>query len=142
MPSELIELEPARRRVIERATTLGAEDLALRGVLGRILAEDVASTETVPGFDNSAMDGFAVRARDTAGATAASPVLMRPVDESRAGHPARRGLEAGEAIAISTGAMLPEGADAVVRIERIELLEKTGGRSGTWRRAGAGAADR
>jgi molybdopterin molybdotransferase len=119
MPSELIELEPARTLVIARATTLGAEDLALRGALGRILAEDVASTETVPGFDNSAMDGFAVRARDTAGATAASPARMRPVDESRAGHPARRGLEAGEAIAISTGAMLPEGADAVVRIEDV-----------------------
>src|SRR5664280_3479621 len=117
MPRELIEVEPARRLVLEHATARGPEDVALRDALGRTLAEDVTSAESVPGFDNSAMDGFAVRARDTAGATAAAPALMRTVDESSAGHPARRGVKAGEAIAISTGAMLPEGADAVVRIE-------------------------
>jgi len=119
MPRELIEVEPARRLVLEHATARGPEDVALRDALGRVLAADVTSAEAVPGFDNSAMDGFAVRARDTAGATAGSPALMRAVDESSAGHPARRGVKAGEAIAISTGAMLPEGADAVVRIEDV-----------------------
>jgi molybdopterin molybdotransferase len=117
MPRELIELESARGLVLGRTTTLGAQDVALESALGRTLAEDIASSETVPGFDNSAMDGFAVRARDTVGATATSPSLMRTVDESSAGRPARRRMNAREAIAISTGAMLPEDADAVVPIE-------------------------
>ncbi|MGH2902422.1 MAG: molybdopterin molybdotransferase MoeA [Solirubrobacteraceae bacterium] len=119
MPRELIELEAARGLVLEHSPALGAEDVALGDALGRTLAENLTSTEAVPGFDNSAMDGFAVRASDTSGATAASPTLMRVVDESRAGHPARRVVRAGEAIAISTGAVLPEGADAVVRIEEV-----------------------
>ena len=71
----------------------------------------------MPGFDNSAMDGYAVRAADTTGATGAEPARLPVVGESRAGHPAARALGAGEAIAISTGAMLPEGADAVIRVE-------------------------
>lgn len=117
MSRALIELDRARCLVLELARQLPAEDVALSDALGRTLAEDVRSAEPVPGFDNSAMDGFALRARDTAGASAASPALMRVVDESSAGHPARREVNAGEAIAISTGAVLPAGADAVVRIE-------------------------
>lgn len=117
MSRTLIELDRARGLALERARPLAPEDVTLIDALGRILAEDVTSAESVPGFDNSAMDGFAVRARDTAGASAASPALMRVVDESRAGHPAQRAVDSGEAIAISTGAMLPAGADAVVRVE-------------------------
>ena len=83
-----------------------------------MLAEDVTAADAVPGFDNSAMDGYAVRAADTAGATEAAPgASCAVVGESRAGHPAGRELGAGEAIAISTGAMVPAGADAVVRVE-------------------------
>ncbi|MGH2987476.1 MAG: molybdopterin molybdotransferase MoeA, partial [Solirubrobacterales bacterium] len=85
--------------------------------LGRVLAERVTSADAVPGFDNSAMDGYAVRATDTAAADGDRPARLIVVDESRAGHPAQRSLAAGEAIAISTGAMLPGGADAVVRVE-------------------------
>jgi molybdopterin molybdotransferase len=118
--SELIPIERARELVLERVRPLEAEPLGLREALGRVLAADVAAGEDVPGFDNSAMDGYAVRAADTAGASADSPVELPVVDESRAGHPAERGLEAGEAIAISTGAMLPTGADAVVRVEDTE----------------------
>jgi molybdopterin molybdotransferase len=117
MPHELIELESAQRLVLERATALSAENVNLSGALGRTLAEDVRSSETVPGFDNSAMDGFAVRASDTSGASTTSPRLLRSLDESRAGHPARSILKSGQAIAISTGAMIPRGADAVVRVE-------------------------
>src|SRR5258707_9694820 len=105
MPRPLIELDSARRIVLEHTAPLEQQDVALESSLGRTLAEDVTSSETVPGFDNSAMDGFAVRARDTQGATASSPVVMRTVDESRAGRPTRRNLEPGDAIAISTGAM-------------------------------------
>src|ERR1700751_4253379 len=71
----------------------------------------------VPGFDNSAMDGYAVRASDTSSARPSSAVRLRTVDESRAGSPANRVLEPGQAIAISTGAALPRGADAIVRVE-------------------------
>src|ERR1700716_2030548 len=117
MPPELIELEQARRLVLARAAALGPQAVDLQHVLGRTLAEDLVSSETVPGFDNSAMDGYAVNASDTAPASAASPVVFRAVDESSAGHPAATALKAGEAIAIATGAMLPSGADAVVAIE-------------------------
>jgi molybdopterin molybdotransferase len=113
MSSEPLEIEEARALVLERTNALGAEPVAVREALGRILAEDVTSADAVPGFDNSAMDGYAVRAADTA----AQPVRLAVVGESRAGHPAVRVLGAGEAIAISTGAMVPEGADAVVRVE-------------------------
>jgi molybdopterin molybdotransferase len=99
--------------VLERVRTLAAEPVAVRDSLGRVLAEDVTSADAVPGFDNSAMDGYAVRSADTAG----GPVRLEVVGESRAGHPAQPALGAGEAIAISTGAMVPEGADAVVRVE-------------------------
>ncbi len=70
----------------------------------------------MPGFDNSAMDGFAIRAADSDGAGEA-PRSLRVVDESRAGHPARATVAPGEAISISTGAMVPGGADAVIRVE-------------------------
>lgn len=117
MPGKLIEIDAARGLVLERVTALDAEDVALGEALGRALAERVTSAEAVPGFDNSAMDGFAVCAADTAGAAAGSPLTLALVGESRAGHPAERRLGGGEAIAISTGAMLPAGADAVVRVE-------------------------
>jgi molybdopterin molybdotransferase len=115
--ADLISIEEARRLVLERCSGLGTESVELRESLGRVLAEDVTSADDVPGFDNSAMDGFAVRAADTSGATAEAPVPLRIAGESRAGAPAGAPLGAGEAIAISTGAMVPEGADAVIRIE-------------------------
>jgi molybdopterin molybdotransferase len=113
----MIEIEEARRLVLEHVSPLPSESVELRAALGRVLAEDVVSPEDVPTFDSSAMDGVAVRAADTRGARRDSPVTLRIVDESRAGHPARSGLGAGQAIAISTGAVIPIGADAVVRVE-------------------------
>ena len=81
-----------------------------------MLATDVAAPDPVPGFDNSAMDGFAVRAADTAAATAdaGQPRGRRRVARRA---PAAAPVGAGEAILISTGAMVPDGADAVVRVE-------------------------
>jgi molybdopterin molybdotransferase len=126
---DLIEIDRARRLVLERVSPLAPEPVPLERALGRVLAEDVAATAPVPGFDNSAMDGFAVRAADVRDAGPRSPTVLGIVDESRAGHPAGSVLGPGEAIRISTGAMLPEGADAVVRVEntrasngRVEVL--------------------
>jgi molybdopterin molybdotransferase len=114
---ELIEITDARRLVANRLEPLEAEPVELRRTLGRVVAENVTSAEDVPGFDSSAMDGYAVRAADTVGATADRPARLRVVDESRAGHPAGRSAAPGEAIAISTGAVVPRDADAVVRVE-------------------------
>jgi molybdopterin molybdotransferase len=127
--SGLLEIEDAQRLVLSAVSPLGCEAVELSAALGRVLAQDVAAVEAVPAFDGSAMDGFAVRAEDILGAGPATPVRLVVVDESRAGCPARDELHAGEAIAISTGAMLPAGADTIVRIEdarqqddRVEVL--------------------
>jgi molybdopterin molybdotransferase len=113
----LAEIDDARRAVLERVRPVGTERVPLGEALGRVLAEDVVAPEPVPGFDNSAMDGFALRAADTRGAKEGEPVRLRLVGESRAGRPAAAAVGTHEAIAISTGAMVPAGADAVVRVE-------------------------
>ena len=116
--SELISVNEARAAVLAAVTApLGSERVPVREALGRVLAADAVAPEDVPGFDNSAMDGFAVRAADTAGAGEGRPITLTVVDESRAGAPASRAAAAGEAIRISTGASMPEGADSVVRLE-------------------------
>ena len=107
--------------VLAEARRLGAETVPLNEALGRVLGEPVHSADHVPPFDNSAMDGFAVRAGDTDGTSPESPVELRLVGESRAGAPANRRVGQGEAMRISTGAMLPKGADAVVRLEEAEV---------------------
>jgi molybdopterin molybdotransferase len=115
-----IEVEAARREILARVRPLAVEEIDLGAALGRRLGINAIAEAPVPGFDNSSMDGFAVRAADTAAATTASPVALRVTDESRAGDPAGRDLGPGEAIAISTGAMLPAGADASVPVEDTE----------------------
>jgi len=113
-PRQLFELEDARAAIVAAAAPLECESVALGlGALGRVLGEDVTATHPVPAFDNSAMDGFAVRAPDLAGAGPGNPVRLRVVGESRAGRPAAAAVGAGQAVAISTGAMLPEGAEVL-----------------------------
>ena len=94
------------------ALRLPAEPVRLEELVGRALAEDVRARGDHPAFTNSAMDGYALRAADAAGGTA-----LRLVGESRAGAPFGGTVGAGEAIRISTGAELPEGADAILRVE-------------------------
>ncbi|MGI8726650.1 MAG: molybdopterin molybdotransferase MoeA [Solirubrobacterales bacterium] len=113
MPDELTTIDAAREAVLERTDRTGTERVPLVDCPGRVLAQAVVASEQVPGFDNSAMDGFAVRAVDVAGA----PTELEVADEARAGHPAEHGVHAREAVAISTGAPMPAGADAVVRVE-------------------------
>src|SRR6266513_381461 len=110
--SGLIEIEEARARVLEAVRPLPAEAVPLGRALGRVLAEEVRSTIDVPPFDNSAMDGFAIVAGPAA--------ELRVVGEARAGHPWPEALVEGTAVRISTGAPVPEGANAVVPIERAE----------------------
>jgi molybdopterin molybdotransferase len=113
--ADLISIAEARERVLAAVRPLPPEVVAIDDALGRAVAEDVRSEEDLPPFDSSAMDGYAV----VAGPAAELPV----VDESRAGRPAERALAAGEAIRISTGATVPEGADAVVPVERVEVFD-------------------
>jgi molybdopterin molybdotransferase len=84
---------------------------------GSVLAEDVTSRTPLPSFDNSAMDGYAVRAADLAGATAGTPVALPVRGEIAAGDTGDYRVEAGSCLQIMTGARLPEGADAVVPVE-------------------------
>jgi molybdopterin molybdotransferase len=110
--AKLISIDEARRRVLEAVRPLEVEDVALDAALGRVLAEDVTSAIPVPPFDSSAMDGYAV---------AAGPAAeLEVVGESRAGHPAGVAVRGGTAVRISTGAAVPDGADAVVPVERTE----------------------
>jgi molybdopterin molybdotransferase len=118
MASALIELEEARRTVLACVQALASEPVALTAALGRVLAEDVRSDGAVPGFDSSAMDGFALRCLDVRDARPERPIELSVVGESRAGSPASPALARGEAIAISTGAAMPVGADAVVPVEQ------------------------
>ena len=111
MPAELISLAEAREQVLAAVRPLAPEEVPLPETLGRVLAEDIASPHDLPPFDASAMDGFAVVAGPAA--------ELAVVGESRAGRPASRSLGRGEAIRISTGAQIPEGADAVIPVERV-----------------------
>lgn len=117
MPDGLIELEDAQQIVGESCTPLSAEPVGLEQALGRTLAQEIFATAPVPAFESSAMDGYAVRSQDLASASASTPVSLVLVGESRAGHPCSHAVGAGEAVAISTGAMMPAGADAVLRVE-------------------------
>jgi molybdopterin molybdotransferase len=107
----------ARERILERIVALDAEMTSLRAARGRVLAEDVRSDRDVPPFANSAMDGYAVRAIDVQHASAAQPVQLRVIGEIRAGSAPPGPVQAQAALRIMTGAMIPEGSDAVVRVE-------------------------
>jgi molybdopterin molybdotransferase len=109
---ELLDLATARARVLAEVRPLPSEQVQLADALGRVLAADVASDVDLPPFDASAMDGFAVQAGPAA--------ELAVVGESRAGRPAERPLGPGEAMRISTGAAVPEGAEAVVPVESTE----------------------
>jgi molybdopterin molybdotransferase len=115
-----LEVREAQAVVLDATPVLGVETVAAAEALGRVLAEGVASDRRLPPADGSAMDGFAVRAADLAGASAARPVSLPVVFEVAAGGSAPRSLRPGEAARIFTGGPLPPGADTVVRQEDSE----------------------
>jgi molybdopterin molybdotransferase len=108
--ASLLTIEEARARVLEATTALETEELEVADALGRVLGEDIVAAHDVPGFANSAMDGFAIRS-GPAGRT------LRIAGESRAGAPADVVIGDGEAVRISTGAAVPDGADAILPAE-------------------------
>jgi molybdopterin molybdotransferase len=104
-------------RITEGIAPLAVESVGLGQALGRVLASDIRSPITLPHWDNSAMDGYAVRGADIAGASAASPITLPVLETIAAGAFPLRALGAREATRIMTGAPIPEGADTVVRVE-------------------------
>src|SRR6266536_1832757 len=110
--TELISLHEAQALVLERVRRLPSETVLLEDAVGRVLAEPARAVVDLPPFRSSAIDGYAVRAADTPGTL---PVVFRIA----AGLPAPRPLAAGEAMAIATGGVVPEGADAVIPHEYV-----------------------
>lgn len=109
--------------MIEGFEPLAPERVGLHGAVGRILAEAITAPESVPHFNRALMDGFAVRARDTFGASESQPALLRDGGEVKMGEACVPEGLPGNAIAIPTGAMVPAGTDSVVMIEYTSRLD-------------------
>jgi molybdenum cofactor synthesis domain-containing protein len=126
----VISLTEAQQYILSPLTPLPPRQVELAAARGLVLAREVVASEMVPPFANTAMDGYAVRAADTAGASEALPVSLRVIGELAAGVAPTIAVAPGEAIRIMTGAPMPAGADAVVMVERtrsaadtVEVLE-------------------
>jgi molybdopterin molybdotransferase len=124
-PEGLLSVEEAQARVLAGVQPLAPLRLPLTDAHGCVAAEDVVSTQDLPDFASSAMDGFAVRASDVAGATPSDPVELRIVGRALIGHEPPGTVGAGEAMHIATGAPIPAGADVVVPIENATVEGET-----------------
>ncbi len=117
MSDPLLTPEQAQQLVLQDIPVLGVERVPLFDALGRVLAEGIAARHDNPPQDNSAMDGYALRHADIAGANAGQPVLLEVVEDIPAGHVPQKRVGPGQASRIMTGALVPEGADTVIRVE-------------------------
>lgn len=131
-PDGMLSVEEARERILAHCHVLEPEERGLLDVRGQVLSEDVYAPFDVPMVANSAMDGYAVRAEDAAGAAPERPVVLPVAGQVAAGYTAGGPLRPGSAIRIMTGAPIPEGADSVVPFEDTDELER--------RRSGAASA--
>jgi len=113
----VISVEQALEKILEHIEVLEVEESPILSCLGQVLAEDIFSDINIPPLDNSAMDGYAVRAADTHGASPKSPRILRVIDTVTAGSISQARVEPGTAVRIMTGAAIPKGADAVVKFE-------------------------
>ena len=118
--SGLLSVEDARRNVLAQIHPLASLQLPLTEAYGCVAAEDVVAERNLPEFASSAMDGFAVRSSDVAGATPASPIELKIVGSARIGRRPDAVVGGGETVRIATGAPIPAGADTVVPIENAE----------------------
>jgi molybdopterin molybdotransferase len=112
-------------KILEPFGPLGGEEIPLEEAMGRILSQDVMSPEDLPGFHRSSMDGYAVMAKDTFGASESLPALLEVAGEALMGQVPTVAVKPGEAVRISTGGMLPEGADGVVMVEHCHVLDES-----------------
>ncbi|MBS3815265.1 MAG: molybdopterin molybdotransferase MoeA [Hadesarchaea archaeon] len=118
--SSYTRLEEALDKILSRINSLQSETIPINQSLNRVLYEDIESEVNIPPFDRSAMDGYAVRASDTFGADENNPIELKVIGSSDIGTPPEDSVGEGEAIEIMTGAVMPEGADAVIMIEHTE----------------------
>jgi len=118
--SDMIRPEKAIGRILDIISPLPLEKMGILQALGRVLGEDVFAGRDIPPKNNSSMDGYALRNGDTKGASRKKPVVLRVLEDIPAGSIPRCTLTAGTAARIMTGAPLPEGADAVLRMEDTE----------------------
>ncbi len=117
----MVSVDEALKEVLSRCRTLPAEKVFLFDALDRVLAEDIISPLDLPPYDNSAMDGYALKAEDTVGASKERPVFLKRVAEVKAGDDASSiEVKKGEAVKIMTGGMMPPSCDSVVEIEYVE----------------------
>ena len=123
----LLSVTEARERILSHFQPVTTESLPLTECLNRVLAEDIFAPYDLPQFDNSSMDGFAIRSADTSDATAASPRILRVVADIPAGKAPTIALAPGEAARIMTGAQIPQGADAVVPVEDTDYNNRDSG---------------
>lgn len=120
----MISVEEALEQILSCVEVLEPQQKPILECLGQVLAEDVYSAIDVPPLDNSAMDGYAVRAEDTKGATDSSPRYLTVIGELAAGSVPAREVTSGMAIRIMTGAPMPEGADTVVQFEDTDEVKR------------------
>jgi molybdopterin molybdotransferase len=121
----MISVEEAQQILKENQPTPRISDVCLVDAHGCCLAEDVSAPESSPRYTNSAMDGYAVRWSDVDRTTVKEPVSLQVIGESMAGVPFEGEVGFGEAVQISTGAMMPQGADTVVRVEDTDGSDQT-----------------
>jgi molybdopterin molybdotransferase len=124
LDTPMLPYEEAVQRVLEAITTLPSQRIALSAARGLAIDERILAEHDVPGFDNSAMDGYAIRSADTAGASPDSPKTLTLIEDLPAGTPPQRSIEPGTASKIMTGAPVPPGADAVVPWEDTEPRDR------------------
>jgi len=122
--SGMISVDEALEKILRHFEVLEPERKPILNCLGQVLAEDICSDIDVPPLDNSAMDGFALRAADTRGASGSSPVHLHVLGEVAAGSLPSAEVRPGTAIRIMTGAPVPRGADTVVRFEDTDEVSR------------------
>ena len=125
-PADWLHVDEAIDRILGSATPSATQSVSTLEALGRALAAPVTASATLPPWDNSAMDGYAVRGEDIRGASARTPVALRVTTVLRAGSDSGRTIEVGTAARIMTGAPIPEGADTVVRVEDTDAENEAG----------------
>lgn len=125
----LLSVNEARERILSRFQSVTTETLPLIDSIQRVLAEDIRAADDLPLFDNSSMDGFAIRAADSINAAPASRVTLRVVADIPAGSSPTISLAPGEAARIMTGAQIPGGADAVIPVEDTDFNNREAGTS-------------
>lgn len=121
----MISVEKALKTILVNFRPLGLEKVNILEARARVIGEDIFTTRNIPPADNSAMDGYAVRHIDTKGATKVNPLRLKVIEEIPAGKVPQKRLKKGEASRIMTGAVIPDGADSVLRQEDTKKSGKT-----------------